>query len=223
MPRSTHNQRQTGVPRVHLLAVAILLSVILVAGCGGNGTSSTSANVGGATSGSTTTASNTTASTSTSGRGKAGSHSTISKAGSGPLAFAKCMRANGVTNFPDPSTGRGPLFNTAEVVTSSPAFRAAQAKCQKLMGGGLPVPGSTTHPSARTLAKLRRIAVCVRGHGVPQFPDPRTSVPSHPTGYQEISDFDGAILLFPVSMNLQAPAYRHALTACGAPPLGLPH
>ena len=135
---------------------------------------------GGATSGSTTTASNTTASTSTSGRGKAGSHSTVAKAGSGPLAFAKCMRANGVTNFPDPSTGRGPLFNTAEVVTSSPAFRAAQAKCQKLMGGGLPVPGSTTHPSARTLAKLRRIAVCMRGHGVPQFPDPRTVRPIPP-------------------------------------------
>ena len=140
----------------------------------------------------------------------------------GPLAFAECMRANGVSNFPDPSA-TGPLFNTAGVVTSSPAFRAAQAKCQKLMGGGPPGPGSTTHPSERTLAKLRRTAVCMRGHGVPQFPDPRTSVPPNPTGYQEITNFDGVILLFPVSMDLQAPAYKHALTACGAPPLGLPH
>lgn len=222
MPRSTHNQRQTRVPRVHLLVVAILLSAILVAGCGGNGTSRTSANVGAATSGSTTTASNTTASTSTAGRGRAGSRSTVSRAGSGPLAFAKCMRANGVSNFPDPSA-TGPLFNTAGVDTSSPAFRAAQAKCQKLMGGGPPGLGSTTHPSARTLAKLRRIAVCMRRHGVSQFPDPRTTVPANPAGYQEITDFDSVILLFPVSMDLQAPAYKSALTACGAPPLGLQH
>ena len=133
------------------------------------------------------------------------------------------MRANGVPNFPDPNPGRGGLFSLAGINPSSPAFRAAQAKCQKLMGGGPPVPGSTTHPSAQTLAKLVRIARCMRQHGVPQFPDPRTSVPSHPAGIHEITDFDGAILLFPTTMNLQAPAYRQALTACGAPPLGLPH
>jgi len=40
---------------------------------------------------------------------------------------------------------------------------------------------------------------------------------------QQITDFDGAILLFPSTINLQAPAYKQALTACGAPPLGLPH
>jgi hypothetical protein len=65
----------------------------------------------------------------------------------------------------------------------------------------------------------------MRRHGISQFPDPRTSVPSDPLslGIAEISDFDGAILLFPQSLNMQAPAYRQALTACGAPPLGLPH
>ena len=72
-------------------------------------------------------------------------------------------------------------------------------------------------------AKLRTIAVCMRQHGVPQFPDPRTSVPINPSGIQEITDFDGVILLFPSTMNLQAPAYQQALKACGAPPLGLPH
>ena len=63
----------------------------------------------------------------------------------------------------------------------------------------------------------------MRQHGVPQFPDSRTSVPSNPTGVQEITDFDDAILLFPSTINPQAPAYKQALTACGAPPLGLPH
>ena len=60
-------------------------------------------------------------------------------------------------------------------------------------------------------------------HGTSQFPDPRTSVPYNVAGIDEITDFDGVILLFPARLNLQAPAYKQALAACGAPPLGLPH
>jgi hypothetical protein len=65
----------------------------------------------------------------------------------------------------------------------------------------------------------------MRQHGVSQFPDPQTDVPTNPAGIgiSEITDFDGAILLFPATIDMQAPAYRQALTACGAPPLGLPH
>ena len=63
----------------------------------------------------------------------------------------------------------------------------------------------------------------MRQHGISQFPDPRTSVPTDLTAYQEITDFDGAILLFPSTINLQSPAYRQDLDACGAPPLGLHH
>jgi hypothetical protein len=98
-----------------------------------------------------------------------------------------------------------------------------EAKCQKLVPGSGGLPGSGPPPSAQTLAKLLKIAECMRQHGVPQFPDPRTSVPSSPAGIREITDFDGAILLFPSTINMQAPAYRQALSACGAPPLGLPH
>jgi hypothetical protein len=134
------------------------------------------------------------------------------------------MRANGVPNFPDPEPGGGVAL-PAGTNPSSPAFGAAQAKCQKLTGSGPPGPGSSTHPSAQTLAKLLKIARCMRQHGVPQFPDPQTSIPSNPAaaGIREITDFDDAILLFPATINMQAPAYRQALTACGAPPLGLPH
>jgi hypothetical protein len=131
------------------------------------------------------------------------------------------MRANGVPSFPDPKPGGG-LYIPNGVNPAAPAFRAAQAKCRKFLGGA-PVLGTQTHPSDQTLLKLVRIARCMRKHGVAQFPDPTTSVPSSPSGIQEITDFDGAILLFPTTMNIQAPAYRQALTACGAPPLGLPH
>jgi hypothetical protein len=223
-----HGERLTGPARSRLLVAAAVLSGLLLAGCGGSSHSPTAGGSGANTTGPSTAVSlgttTTGASSSTASRGEAASAgSTGSGAGDPALAFAECMRANGVPNFPDPQPGRGALFSLSGINPAAPAFRAAQAKCRKFMGGGPPVPGSTTHPSAQTMSKLRRIAVCMRQHGVPQFPDPRTTVPSNPAGFLEITDFDGAILLFPSTINLQAPAYRQALTACGAPPLGLPH
>jgi hypothetical protein len=137
------------------------------------------------------------------------------------------MRASGVPNFPDPAPGGTFAFQANGAVNlNSPAFQTAQAKCRNLLpGGGPPVPGTQTHPSAQTMAKLLRIAECMHQHRVPDFPDPRTSVPANvgSGGPGVITNFDGAILLFPSTLNLQAPAYRQALTACGAPPLGLAH
>jgi hypothetical protein len=128
------------------------------------------------------------------------------------------MRASGVPNFPDPNPGGSFLFSVNGVDRSSPAFKAAQAKCQKLLpAGGPPVPGTQTHPSAQTLAKLLKIAQCMRRHGVPQYPDPRTSVPTDPfpSGQGVITDYDGAILLFPATLGVGSPAYREAAAACG--------
>ncbi|HYB29764.1 MAG TPA: hypothetical protein VEF89_24360 [Solirubrobacteraceae bacterium] len=128
------------------------------------------------------------------------------------------MRANGVPNFPDPQRGGGLLFNVSSINVAAPAVKAAQAKCHNLLpGGGPPSPGSTTHPSAQTLAKLLRVAVCMHRHGISQFPEPRTSVPSDPFGGGRgvVTDYDGAILLFPSTLNLQAPAYTQAAAACG--------
>ncbi|HEX4106660.1 MAG TPA: hypothetical protein VHX88_00910 [Solirubrobacteraceae bacterium] len=146
---------------------------------------------------------------------------------SGLLAFARCMRANGVSGFPDPTAGGGAAFTVpAGASPAAPAFRAAQTTCQKLLpGGGSAAPGTGPAASPQTLAKLLRIARCMRQHGVPQFPDPSATRPANldPDEVTEITDFDGAILVFPRTLNLQAPAYRQALDACGAPPLGLPH
>jgi hypothetical protein len=134
------------------------------------------------------------------------------------------MRANGVPNFPDPQPGGGELFEIpAGASPAAPSFRSAQAKCQKLLPNGGD-PGSGPPPSDQTLAKLVRIARCMRQHGISDFPDPRTSAPAgFPPGIAEMANFDGAVLLFPQTLNTQAPAYRQALAACGAPPLGLPH
>jgi hypothetical protein len=129
------------------------------------------------------------------------------------------MRANGVPNFPDPQPGGGAVFNPAGINRAAPAVQSAMAKCQTLTeaGTGPAALGSTTHPSAHTLTKLRNIARCMRSNGVPDFPDPRTSVPLDPfgSGTGLITDYDGAILLFPSTLDTHAPAYTHAAAACG--------
>jgi hypothetical protein len=131
------------------------------------------------------------------------------------------MRAHGVPNFPDPGPNGNFAFGTNG--PPSPAMHGALAKCERYAPLGPLSTGSP--PSRRTMAKLLRIARCMRAHGVHQFPDPLYSRPAHitPGAYRVITNFDGALLLFPMSLNLQAPAYRQALSACGAPPLGLPH
>lgn len=133
------------------------------------------------------------------------------------LNFAKCMRANGVPNFPDPSAAGG--FQVGDGLLRGPAAAAAEAKCQKFMPGGGPLsPGPPA--SAKTMARLRRIAVCMREHRVPQFPDPLSSVPPgfepNPAEYREITNYMGAILLYPRTIDPQSPAYEQATAACDA-------
>jgi hypothetical protein len=212
--------RLPGSRRARALVGVTVVTGLLAAGCGGSSPRTTAATV-------TTAASVTTAAVSS----RSTTTATVASSSSGPsaghpglLGFAECMRANGVPTFPDPKPGRGALFAIPSGTSpAAPAFRAAEAKCQKLLGGGFPSPGAATHPSAQTLAKLLRISICMRQHGISQFPDPTTTRPVNPTGVGVITDFDGAILLFPATINLQSPAYRQALAACGAPPLGLPH
>jgi hypothetical protein len=207
MPKRTHSH----TIRVWLLSIATVASGALVAACGAGSSHPTAA----------VTRISTAASTSSSTTAP----NTRRNFGSGPLAFARCMRANGVSNFPDPAQGGGLRFNIpAGIDQNAPAFHAAQETCQKLILGG-DTPGNGAPPSEETLTKLRTIAQCMRQHGITQFPDPRPTRPVDPKlgQYAVITDFDGAFLLFPAAVNMEAPAYRQALTACGAPPLGLAH
>lgn len=107
------------------------------------------------------------------------------------LAFAKCMRSHAVPNFPD-----GP--NIPDGVAQSPAFQSAAAVCRsKLQPGGGPHGVSES-----TKLSLVRHAQCMRAHGVPNYPDP--NIPSHGP-----YDFGP-----PASVNTNAPAFKHAATAC---------
>jgi hypothetical protein len=98
--------------------------------------------------------------------------------GSGPdrasvalLAYARCMRAHGVSNFPDPSAGgRIAISGDGDPNPGLPTFRAASRACRALLPGGS--QGAT--PSAQRLAVEVRWARCLRAHGVPDFPDPNS-------------------------------------------------
>ena len=223
MSRVTQHDPINGIhkTRAFVLAAAFLLTAT-VSGCG---TSSPHATTTTRLAGESAPPTTTTTATGTQATKASSSTTDTSAAGSeaaGAVAYSKCMRADGVPDFPDPTPGRGLGFKLGASVTSSPAFNSAQQKCRNLLPGG---PGFQSNPSKRTMAKLLKIANCMRAHSIHQFPDPLYSRPTRftPGEYQEITDFDGATLLFPTDMDLQAPAYRQALTACHAPPLGLPH
>ena len=215
------SRRRYGSARARLLAITLAIGVLLT-GCGGSSPHPATTTAGGA---------RTAAPSKVTGGSATNSRSASARAyGSRLLAFSKCMRANGVPNFPDPAAGAGGFPHDAGLNRSSPAFHAAQAKCYALLpSGGLPGPGTQTHPSKQTLAKLLNIARCMRQHGVSQFPDPRTSVPSNfglgNGNYTGLTDFDAVILAWPTTINFAAPAYIQAAAACGplAQNIGLGH
>ncbi|HSY38979.1 MAG TPA: hypothetical protein VLA79_05605 [Polyangia bacterium] len=155
--------------RITLSAVAVTSAALTLASCGGDSPNPGVARLSSASSSVATKSAAIGASAADPGSGSPEATA---------LEFAGCMRANGVPHFPDPKSGGGFLFHTGTGVDpSSPAFKAAQAQCKKLLPPG---PGSGSPPSAKTLAHFLTVARCMRQHGVPEFPDPRTTTPSNP-------------------------------------------
>jgi hypothetical protein len=88
----------------------------------------------------------------------------------GALAFAGCMRSNGVTAYPDPDGTSLAKPSLQQLGVSSSRFQTAQAACRHLLpGGGMP-PNQAERQQIR--AQSLRFSQCVRAHGVPSFPDP---------------------------------------------------
>jgi hypothetical protein len=156
--------------------------------------------------------------------------SSTSASGQAPagVAFSRCMRSHGVPNFPDPSTSgsfqveisgnhtRVALSDIPGVNPDSPAFKVAQAACQNLIPGGLGPSGPAT---ATAMTQARAWAKCMRAHGVPNFPDPRTTIPSHgPPFNGQVNQINGAVFMLPAAtINPQSPAFERAATTCGLP------
>jgi len=223
---SVHPKRLSGAPaRARLLALVAFASAVVIAGCGGGSKDPNVAAVS-----STTTSTSSAPSSATTSRSSAttdGATSSSSPASENPavaaLAYAKCMRAHGEPAFPDPQAGGGFVFQKgAGVDPSSPQFQAASAKCQKLMPMRGLAPGTQTHPSQQALTQMLKVAACMRRHGISDFPEPRTSIPSNiPAalhgGPGLISNIDGVVLVFPGTIDEQSPQFTRAAAACAFP------
>ena len=127
------------------------------------------------------------------------------------LVFSECMRTHGVPTFPDPSPGGG-IHLSSGMNPFSPAFKAAQGSCQKLLPGGGP---GAAHPTAQAQAQTLKISDCMRQHGVSGFPDPTLSPPPNPAGYSIVEDRGGVVLAVPSTIDPGSPVFKQASAACG--------
>jgi hypothetical protein len=126
------------------------------------------------------------------------------------LAFAKCMRANGVPNFPNPD--RQGNFNPANPQVQA-MDRNALMQCRSVLpnaGTGLTLQ-QIQQITQQNLASAVKAAHCMRAHGITNFPDPVASSQGE----------DGGVSWQPVISAIQVglvststPSYEAAFTTC---------
>jgi signal transduction histidine kinase len=134
--------------------------------------------------------------------------------GAGLMAIAYLLLVNAGFVF---SLQSGPAPATGP--QGSPPPRSALRNV--LPGAGalrkLPLPnaGMRTHPSAQTMVYWRGVARCMHQRGIAAFPDPAAAVPRSLGSVTEVSDRDGAILVYPTRLDRGSTAFTNAAIACG--------
>ena len=109
------------------------------------------------------------------------------------IAYARCMRDNGVADFPDPDS-EGRFRGLGHEQQGSPQFRAAQEACRDLAPGG-------EHEKLGDPAfveQMREFSQCMRENGLPDFPDPDAQGRLRGAGHEQ----------------QDTPQYRAAAEAC---------
>lgn len=110
------------------------------------------------------------------GSGGGTSDGSSAKAGEA-VRFARCMRKNGVSQFPDPPASGNftidEIANGSSLNTRSPAFTQALTACKSLEPSGF----AGTRRSSQQQSVALQFAACMRKSGVPDFPDPTPNSP----------------------------------------------
>jgi hypothetical protein len=140
------------------LALAGLIGLVS-AGCGSNASSETG----------TASSSGTTSSASSSGTASSRANQKLS-ARDKAVKFAECIRAHGVSDFPDPNEKN--QFEYGVSVTPT-VWKEATTACKDLQPPGT-LSGKRTH---KQQSASLRFAQCVRDNGVKDFPDPVNGEP----------------------------------------------
>ena len=84
------------------------------------------------------------------------------------LAYAKCMRAHGAPNWPDPNS-QGQFVKTPPNRADFTAPASADQACRHLLPNGGRI---TAAGQQRVTALALQFAACMRSHGITNFPDP---------------------------------------------------
>jgi len=154
-----------GIPTKRRLAVAAALVALLAAACSGTGSSTRPGAPG------------------------AGGPATAASA----VGYSRCMRSHGVPRFPDPDAGGAlPKADPRQLGVSSSQLHAARHACLHL----LPITGQVIDAGSieqcfmaddcppalvqQMLTEERRFALCMRSHGIPNWPDPITDSQGRP-------------------------------------------
>lgn len=139
-----------------LAALALIAMVVLISACGSTAPAGT-------------------------GTGGGGGNNTAANAQKA-VKFAKCMRSNGVSQFPDPgASGKltiDGIANGSSLDPNTPAFKQAISACKDLEPAGF--MGSKRSPQQQQAAL--KFAQCIRANGVKDFPDPIPNGPLVDTG-----------------------------------------
>ena len=143
------NQRRRGRrTRAGLMATAIVGLALATAACSDDSSSPRVASAGSA-----------------SPTGSSASRSASASA----LAYAQCMRAHGIRDFPDPDSNGGLSLDAAQgsdLNPNNPQFKAADTACKSLLPQGQATPPPGAKDANLTYAR------CMRAHGISDFPDP---------------------------------------------------
>jgi hypothetical protein len=117
------------------------------------------------------------------------------------LAFSRCVREHGVTNYPDPD-GNGNLpASGKQIARSSPQYPAAENACMHILQTG---SATETAGDKQKLAFALKVARCMRSRGYPTYPDPSPSVSSQGSGTR----FAGT------GIDTRSPRFQTTETAC---------
>jgi hypothetical protein len=139
--------------RPGVLAVTVGL-LLLTAACG-SGTSPSST-------------SSTNSTSSTSGTSSSGTGGVSAAYVSDKLGLARCLRAHGVPNYPDPNASGQEPPGTKQLIFT-PQGQAAVGACSSW---GNRISNDVAAQNQAVRVEYVRFAECMRAHGLPDFPDP---------------------------------------------------
>ncbi len=116
------------------------------------------------------------------------------------VAFSRCMRSHGVSDFPDPNSSGVWPKSEVQSTASEPRYQTATHACGQLLPDGGPGVPPSAAVDRQIQADMTTFAGCMRSHGVSNCPDPT---------------FDqGRAVFDPVGINTDSPQIMAKIHRC---------